>query len=88
MRTIKSVMVCGLALLGATTLSACCTDCKDNTAHTGMLNTTCPYSGKPINAGVFSSYKGGNVGFCCEGCKGKWDSADADARAALFSKTK
>ncbi len=67
--------------------------CNSNkTEHASMAvkadNKTCPVGGGPVAPAVaVSEYKGKNVGFCCAGCKGKFDSmtpAEKDAKVAAM----
>ena len=39
------------------------------------VNTTCPWSGKPVDAGSLTLYKGQVVGFCNTGCRDKFEAA-------------
>ena len=47
------------------------------------VNQTCPWSGKPIDAGSLSLYRGHVVGFCNPGCRDKFEQAVAHFEAAL-----
>lgn len=51
-------------------------------AQVAAMNTTCPGSGDPIAAGVVSAYRGQIVGFCCNGCKTKFDAKTAEDKDA------
>lgn len=43
-------------------------------ASPGMVNSTCPMSGKPLKAGCpTSTWDGETVGFCGPGCKTTFD---------------
>lgn len=57
-------------------------------AAPGMINSKCPYSGGPANADVTSDVEGGKLGFCCAGCKGKFDKADAKTKSDMVAKAK
>ncbi len=46
------------------------------------INTACPGSGEPVAAGVVSAYRGQMVGFCCNGCKSKFDAKTAEEKDA------
>jgi len=50
------------------------------------FNETCPWSGKPVDAGSLSCYKGRVVGFCNPGCRDKFEQAVAHFEAALARK--
>ena len=52
------------------------------------VNETCPWSGKPIDAGSLGLYKGRVVGFCNPGCRDKFEQAVAHFEAALEHRAK
>jgi hypothetical protein len=54
-------------------------------ANAKAVNTACPGSGEPIVADVVSLHQGFAVGFCCGGCKTKWDAQSAGAKAAYVA---
>jgi len=74
-------------IAAALALTGCNKDQK--AAHTntnmGAMNTKCPISGGPVSANAGTvSYKGQAVGFCCDGCVGKFDKmSDADKAAKM-----
>lgn len=37
------------------------------------VETSCPVSGKPANAAIFTEYRGERVWFCCNGCKSTFE---------------
>ena len=37
------------------------------------INENCPWSGKPIDEGSLTTYKGQVVGFCNTGCRDKFE---------------
>jgi hypothetical protein len=42
-------------------------------ASMSVVNSTCPVSGHAVDSSAQTvSYKGKNVGFCCDGCQSKW----------------
>jgi len=43
-------------------------------------NATCPASGREINPEVVALHRGHAVGFCCNGCKGKFQTEMTDAQ--------
>ena len=47
------------------------------------VNETCPWSGKLIDAGSLTVYKGQVVGFCNPGCRDKFERAVQHFDAAL-----
>lgn len=86
------------ASLALTAMLAACNSNKSTTAASNetaikasgaAMNANCPFSNNPANASITRSYKGQNVGFCCNGCSGKWDKmsdADRDAKLATMKK--
>ena len=47
------------------------------------VNTTCPWSGKPIQADSLTRYRGNVVGFCNPGCRDKFEKAVVHFEGAL-----
>jgi hypothetical protein len=78
-------------LVAALALTGCNRETKTTERRTNMgaMNTTCPISGGKVNANAGTvSYKGQAVGFCCDGCVGKFQNlSDAD-KAAKMANTK
>jgi hypothetical protein len=78
-------------IAAALALTGCNKDNKstDKSANMGAMNTTCPISGGKVSANAGTvSYKGQAVGFCCDGCVGKFQNlSDAD-KAAKMANTK
>lgn len=53
------------------------------------VNTTCPFSGGTVKAGVKTvSFKGNDVGFCCDGCVSKFEGMSDDKKAEIMAKAK
>jgi hypothetical protein len=50
------------------------------------INSTCPWSGKPVQADSLTLYRGEVVGFCNTGCRDKFESAVAIFEAAKAAK--
>lgn len=52
----------------------------------GTFNTTCPYSNGPVKpeAGTVA-VAGKSIGFCCAGCKGKFEALDPSKQAEMVS---
>ncbi len=46
------------------------------------INETCPWSGKPVDSGSLTTYKGQVVGFCNTGCRDKFEKAVSHFEAA------
>jgi len=89
-----SALIAPAALLVALCLGACANTKTEATATTpnaslGMVNTTCPFSGKPLSeSSPTVEYEGQKVGMCCTGCATRFGKLDASAQAALVSKAK
>jgi YHS domain-containing protein len=47
------------------------------------INTTCPWSGNPIDADSLTLYRGEVVGFCNPGCRDKFEKAVQHFEAVL-----
>ena len=39
------------------------------------INDTCPWSGDPVSPDSLTLYRGKIVGFCCTGCRDKFEKA-------------
>lgn len=76
-----AVMCVGVAAM----LGGCKSSEKTTTqASPSVMNTTCPFSGRPVTEGMTASYEGKTVGFCCRGCTSKFESmSDADKQAKM-----
>ncbi len=46
-------------------------------ASAAPANKDCPVSGKPAKDSVTTTHNGKEVGFCCNGCKGKFEADPA-----------
>jgi len=47
------------------------------------INETCPWSGKPVDEGSLTLYRGQVVGFCNTGCRDKFEKAVMMFESAL-----
>ncbi|MFK7788156.1 MAG: c-type cytochrome domain-containing protein, partial [Phycisphaeraceae bacterium] len=47
------------------------------------VNANCPVGGVPIKPGFVSTFEGKTIGFCCGGCKGKFDADPSKFKAKL-----
>jgi hypothetical protein len=81
------------------TVYFCCGGCqgkfaKDQKAYETKANhqlvatkqyvqKACPFSGKPVDSAVSSKVGGVDVGYCCNGCKGKVEKAEPDKQVEL-----
>jgi YHS domain-containing protein len=87
-----------LALYNGFAVGFCCDDCKaawhesDDAKKVAFIaknhapeNADCPGSGNPINAEVVALYRGHTVGFCCEGCQGKFHAMSDDEKTAILA---
>ena len=103
MRIIASTfIIAALAVLGGcnsgTKVATCKCDpctcaspcpCTQAQASLGMMNDSCPMSGRPVNMeSPSSSWNGQTVGFCCNGCKGRFDAADDNGKSDMVAKAK
>lgn len=94
MKGILLMKISARAIAVASIAVACCLGgCKSNekaesAGAMSVMNTKCPYSGGPVNADVCSEFNGQKVGFCCAGCKGKFDKATDAEKAKLAAKAK
>ncbi|MBC7834498.1 MAG: hypothetical protein H7Y88_05280 [Phycisphaerales bacterium] len=67
-----------LALLAGVAIAGGCDNNKDDRAMSetrpamATVNSECPYTGGKVNPATAVSYKGQNVGFCCNGCASSW----------------
>ena len=77
-----------VVLVGLFSLTGCSsTQTQANSGGAAApINTACPFSGEKVDSKVTSSYNGKTVAFCCAGCKGKFDKADAKAQADMVAK--
>ena len=87
MKMLRSLVVVSAAAT-MLALGACHGGQKDAGASAGLMNSKCPFSGEAVDANVTTDYQGGKVGFCCNGCKGEWEKAGDDAKAAMLKKAK
>lgn len=79
------VALCAAALA----LGACQSTQKTSDASAArVMNTTCPYSGESVDPAITSNYNGKTIGFCCNGCKAKFDGASAEKKKAMLAKAK
>jgi len=76
--------------VAATDSDACGGECAEGDAvlpvAVNAFNDACPYSGNAAKADVVSNYNGMDVAFCCNGCKGRFEKADADTKLTLVAK--
>ena len=50
-----------------------------------VINTFCPWSGKPVSADSLTRSGGRIVGFCNPGCRGKIERGRYDFKAAILA---
>jgi YHS domain-containing protein len=83
-RGMLAVMCVGIAMIGG-----CKSSEKTQTqASPSVMNTACPFSGKPVAEGMNASYEGKTVGFCCKGCASKFDSMSTAEKQAKMANVK
>ena len=58
-------------------------DTRDALKIEDAVNTTCPWSGKPISADSLARYRGRVVGFCNPGCRDEFETAVRHFDAAI-----
>ena len=65
-------------------------DMQMNEPAMGAINDTCPVmEGSPVDAsGGTAQYNGSTIGFCCAGCKGKWESMPDEEKQAFVNQHK
>jgi hypothetical protein len=91
MKTKFSTFALAALVLAAAGIAGCASEKKADAGGPGAVtvaatNTKCPYTGKPVNKSVTSTYKGQSIGFCCAGCQGRFDKASDADKAAMCSK--
>lgn len=65
--------------------SAFATKANAQLAATGQAKqTACPFSGRPVNKATEITVAGAKVGFCCNNCKGKAESASKDEQLKMI----
>jgi len=85
--TVASITAaCLLLAAGCNSADKSAASNKPAPASMSVVNSKCPVSGQPVDpAAQAVSYKGKNVGFCCDGCQSKW-SKMTDAEKDAFVK--
>jgi len=86
----KSRVACSIAVVvlafGALSLAGCSSNKAASAGSVNCTNTSCPFSGKPVNTSCTSTYKGQTIGFCCANCKAKFDAmSDSDKAMKVAS---
>ncbi|MFM9994979.1 MAG: hypothetical protein ACKVU4_04170 [Phycisphaerales bacterium] len=84
---------CGLATAAA--LSGCATSGAGAKADATVatINSMCPIGGDPfdntkVNASMTRTWKGANIGFCCESCISKYDKMDDAGKSRILALAK
>jgi YHS domain-containing protein len=70
-RTVKSIMIAGLALVATALVSTARADTTTNAPVKPDLLTTCPVSGEKLGEmgkPVVTNYNGQEIKFCCKDC--------------------
>ncbi len=88
--TTRRQIVATLATAACLSLFAAgCESTRHHSGAMGVMNSKCPLSGEVLPANCpTTDYKGGKVGFCCNGCAGKWGAMSAEKQAECFAKAK
>ena len=78
------------SLLIATALFVGCDSTqKTNTdVNMGVVNSTCPVSGRSVEGGPVEDYDGTEVGLCCKGCVVAWNDMPAEKKQAYIASQK
>ncbi|MHC5001804.1 MAG: hypothetical protein ACYTJ0_01655 [Planctomycetota bacterium] len=89
---VRSILVIGL-VSSAALIGGCASGDKTEeppttaSASMGILNDKCPVMGGDVDPGAeTAAYHGYEIGFCCNGCKGKWDDMNDAAKQAFVAK--
>jgi hypothetical protein len=86
------LLVAAVGLTGCSSTSSTKTTDTKKTGSMGVMpvNKTCPMSGEAVNGSSSTiNYQGKTVGFCCDGCAGKFQKlSDADKAAKLATASK
>lgn len=73
-----------LAAIGLLTLAACTTNASAESPS--VINATCPMMGDEVDAeGEVAEWNGETIGFCCEGCKPKFEALSPEEQAAKLA---
>jgi len=63
--------------------------CGQKSASLGMMNDSCPMSGKKLkDTSPNSTWNGSTVGFCGNGCKSKFDGMNSNKKTAYIANVK
>ncbi len=58
----------------------------DTGTQVGTVNSTCPFSGKPVGSDSPTVSQDGNtIGFCCNGCLRRWRAMDEPQRQTILA---
>ena len=82
---------CGLATAAA--LFGCAASGAKADAAVATITSTCPIGGDPfdntrVNASMTRTWKGANIGFCCESCISKYDKMDDAGKSRILALAK
>lgn len=92
--TSRTLSIAATALaIGIVALAGCETTESDDMSSSattqtsmGMVNDTCPISGKAVPEGAPTrQYHGYTIGFCCAGCPGQWDKWSDEKKSEYLS---
>ncbi len=63
--------------------------CTAKQARLGSMNDDCPISGRQLaDNSPSSEWNGGQIGFCCAGCKSRFDGMTAQDKASMINDMK
>jgi hypothetical protein len=87
--TSRSRIVLASFALTAAALAGCSSNGQardtSSTPRVAVINATCPYSNAAVNPKYTSTFNEMSVGFCCAGCKGRFDKSSETDKGALLS---
>lgn len=86
MNRMSGRMLAAVLCVGAVGLVGGCKSSEkaSDKASPSVMNSTCPFSGKPVAEGATASYGDKKVGFCCNGCASKFNGmSEAEKQAKI-----
>ena len=74
-----------MILIASAALAGCDSTQKKTTnsnVSMGVINSTCPVSGRSVEGGPVEEYDGTEVGLCCNGCVDAWNDMPSEKKQA------
>jgi hypothetical protein len=81
---ITSILITAAVLVGCDSTQKT----SDSTVSMGVVNSTCPFSGRSTDGGPVEDYNGTKVGLCCNGCVDAWNDMPDEKKKAYVAKQK